>query len=90
VEEGNLSQNIFVLRKILGDDRNGHSFIKTIPRRGYQFIAPVRQVEASGVDDILRGSAAARVAMEYWGRRGPARGLRIFERAAGGGGRRTG
>src|SRR5437016_11379017 len=35
VEEGNLSQNIFILRKILGDDRNGNSFIQTIPRRGY-------------------------------------------------------
>ena len=35
VEEGNLSQNIFVLRKILGDDGNNNRFIQTIPRRGY-------------------------------------------------------
>src|SRR5262245_47628333 len=34
VEEGNLTQNIFVLRKVLGDDRNGNAFIQTVPRRG--------------------------------------------------------
>ncbi|HZR28936.1 MAG TPA: winged helix-turn-helix domain-containing protein [Terriglobales bacterium] len=43
VEEGNLSQNIFVLRKTLGNDQSGNSFIQTIPRRGYKFVAPVRQ-----------------------------------------------
>jgi hypothetical protein len=30
VEEGNLSQNIFVLRKILGDDGNSNRFIQRI------------------------------------------------------------
>jgi DNA-binding winged helix-turn-helix (wHTH) protein/tetratricopeptide (TPR) repeat protein len=38
VEEGNLSQNVFVLRKALGD-RAG--CIATIPGRGYQFTADV-------------------------------------------------
>src|SRR5579863_436627 len=44
VEEGNLVQNIFVLRKALSDDRNGNSVIKTIPRRGYKFVSPVRLI----------------------------------------------
>src|SRR5215469_13623641 len=44
VEEGNLSQHIFVLRKVLGDDQNGHTFIQTIPRRGYKFVAPVKEL----------------------------------------------
>jgi DNA-binding winged helix-turn-helix (wHTH) protein len=39
VEEGNLNQNIFVLRKILGDDGNSNRFIQTIPRRGDKFLA---------------------------------------------------
>src|SRR5262245_1645718 len=47
VEEGNLSQNIFLLRKLLGDDRNGHSFIRTLSRKGYQFIATVTETEAA-------------------------------------------
>ena len=37
VEESNLSQNIFLLRKALGDGEPGHRYIVTLPRRGYQF-----------------------------------------------------
>jgi DNA-binding winged helix-turn-helix (wHTH) protein len=46
VEESNLSQNIFYLRKALGDDRAGPRYIETVPRRGYRFIATVKVVEA--------------------------------------------
>ena len=42
VEEANLSQTIFVLRKTLGEDANGRAFIDTVPRRGYRFAAEVR------------------------------------------------
>src|SRR5215213_8485812 len=45
VEEANLSQNIFYLRKALGDDRAGPRYIETVTRRGYRFIATVRVVE---------------------------------------------
>ena len=41
VEEGNLSNNIFVLRKALGND---HEYIETVPRRGYRFVGAVRQL----------------------------------------------
>lgn len=43
VEESNLTQQIFVLRRLLGDGR----YIATVPRRGYQFIAPVSEVRAT-------------------------------------------
>jgi len=46
VEEGNLSQTIFVLRKTLGDAADGRPFIDTAPRRGYRFAAPVRVASA--------------------------------------------
>lgn len=39
VEEATLSQNIFTLRKLLGDD--GQQYIETVPRRGYRFVAAV-------------------------------------------------
>src|SRR5437773_1252832 len=42
VEEANLSQTIFVLRKTLGTDAGGRPYIDTIPRRGYRFAADVR------------------------------------------------
>src|SRR5687768_5764225 len=40
VEESNLAQQIFTLRKVLGDDSN--LFIETVPKRGYRFRAPVK------------------------------------------------
>ena len=41
VEEGSLSNNIFMLRKALGEDA---SYIETVPRRGYRFVGTVRQM----------------------------------------------
>ena len=51
VEEANLSQTIFVLRKTLGENTKEPRFILTAPNRGYQFIAPVREINAD--DEIL-------------------------------------
>ena len=39
VDEANLSQQIFMLRRTLGGDSNGQEYIATIPRRGYRFVA---------------------------------------------------
>ena len=44
VEEATLTQNIFTLRKALGDSPDGHEYIETIPRRGYRFVAPVKAI----------------------------------------------
>ena len=46
VEESNLSQSIFLLRKALGDDPKEPRFVLTIPNRGYQFIAAVNEATA--------------------------------------------
>ena len=43
VDEGNLTQSIWMLRKVLGD-----GVIETVPRRGYRFIADLRQVPPDG------------------------------------------
>src|SRR4029079_1509302 len=53
VEEGNLSQNIFTLRRALGDHRTEAQYIETVVRRGYRFIAPITVVE-SGPQDRVR------------------------------------
>lgn len=42
VEEGNLTFNIMMLRKALGDNAAEPRFIETVPRRGYRFIAEVQ------------------------------------------------
>ena len=46
VEEGNLTQNISLLRKALGETPGGVQFIETVPRRGYRFVAETS--EANG------------------------------------------
>jgi DNA-binding winged helix-turn-helix (wHTH) protein/pimeloyl-ACP methyl ester carboxylesterase len=43
VEENNLDRNISALRKALGDQANGQSFIETVPRVGYRFVAQVAE-----------------------------------------------
>src|SRR5262245_48853218 len=53
VEENNLSVNISALRKALGEVSNEHTYIETLPRRGYRFIAPVREVsDQDHMEDI--------------------------------------
>lgn len=41
VEEANLSQNIFLLRKALGEKADAQRYIITVPGRGYKFAAEV-------------------------------------------------
>lgn len=43
VEESNLAQNIYTLRKILGKTEDGLEYIVTFPRRGYRFAVSVRE-----------------------------------------------
>ena len=45
VEEGTLTRSVSVLRKALGDTPDGHNFIVTVPKRGYRFVAEVREEE---------------------------------------------
>lgn len=44
VEEGNLAQHVYTLRKALGDKPDGDPYIETVPRRGYRLAASVREV----------------------------------------------
>ncbi|HEY6806804.1 MAG TPA: tetratricopeptide repeat protein [Pyrinomonadaceae bacterium] len=46
VEEGNLSQNIFTIRKALGDQRSDAQYVETVARYGYRFIAPVKLIDS--------------------------------------------
>jgi len=49
VEEANLTVNISALRKALGGAPDGQSFIVTVPRHGYRFVAPITEVKGGGV-----------------------------------------
>ncbi len=41
VEENNLNQHISTLRRVLGEKRDEHHYIVTVPGRGYRFVADV-------------------------------------------------
>lgn len=49
VEESNLTQNIFTLRRLLGKDARGRPYIETVSRRGYRFTAEVRELPDEGL-----------------------------------------
>src|SRR5436853_4995526 len=49
VEEANLSQSIFTLRKVLGENAKGEQYIETIPKRGYRFVAAVEELQKEPV-----------------------------------------
>jgi len=44
VQQEVLKRHIFEIRGVLGDDPKNPVFIETMPRRGYRFIAPVRDL----------------------------------------------
>jgi TolB-like protein/DNA-binding winged helix-turn-helix (wHTH) protein/Tfp pilus assembly protein PilF len=69
VEEGNLSNNVWTLRKALEEDAAGCRYIDTVPKRGYRFVAEVRRIKV----DAARPAYAAAQAAEEFGRRPVAR-----------------
>ncbi len=52
VGEATLAQNVFTLRRALGEAEGGRSYIETVPRRGYRFAAAVRVVRVGGETDF--------------------------------------
>ena len=76
VEENNLSQNIFHLRRILDQSESNEGLIQTVPRVGYRFVASVRKLDGSseqgdpreGQDVVTRNVPTAEVSSSrsYW------------------------
>lgn len=66
VEEANLTHHISALRKALGEDKNGKKFIETIPRRGYRFVAEVKNAvnPDSATEIVLSERTTARAVEE--------------------------
>jgi DNA-binding winged helix-turn-helix (wHTH) protein len=57
VEESNLARNVSTLRQTLGETREEPCYIETIPKRGYRFIASVREVfDSSAEAPVLNAS----------------------------------
>ena len=54
VEESNLAQNVFALRRALGEGENGRPYIETVPKRGYRFLASVKVFEEREDELLVR------------------------------------
>jgi Tol biopolymer transport system component/DNA-binding winged helix-turn-helix (wHTH) protein len=54
VEESNIAQNVFALRRALGLKEDGRQYIETVPKRGYRFLAGVRVLGDYGGELLLR------------------------------------
>lgn len=54
VEEANLTQNIFGLRRALGENTAEPQYIETVPRRGYRFVAPVQAISTVAPEASVR------------------------------------
>lgn len=60
VEEANLTQNIYVLRKALNSGTDSENYIETIPRRGYRFAGEVRKIAAEQTSAVAAPPASRR------------------------------
>lgn len=72
VEENNLTQNISLLRKALGDSKSEHRYIVTIPGRGYRFVESVKKVfEAEPEHDAVEGQKDGEIISANGGKAAP-------------------
>ena len=65
VEEANLSQNIFMLRRVLGDTPEDRRYIVTLPGKGYRFVADVRTINQDGEDVIVASRSRSQIVIEH-------------------------
>lgn len=62
VEENNLTVQISLLRRVLGEKKDENSFIATVPGKGYQFVAKVSPV--TGGEIIVEKHEFSRIILE--------------------------
>src|SRR6201996_2597348 len=62
VEEANLSRNIFMLRKALGETAQDHRYIVTVPGRGYRLAEHVQLVQ--GQEFAIAAASHSRVQID--------------------------
>lgn len=61
VEEANLSRNIFLLRKALGESPQDHQYVLTVPGRGYRFAEDVQLVPPSELSIVAASHSKIQV-----------------------------
>jgi eukaryotic-like serine/threonine-protein kinase len=64
VEESNLTQNIFLLRKALGESAQAARYIATVPGRGYRFAERVRDGTDEPTELVIESHSIRKVTIE--------------------------
>jgi DNA-binding winged helix-turn-helix (wHTH) protein/TolB-like protein len=64
VEEANIAVNISQLRKALGQNVSGEQYIETVPKRGYRFVAAVREIDVAAPSLVVRERVRSHVIIE--------------------------
>ena len=64
VEEGNLTRNVSTLRMTLGETSGSHEYIETVPKRGYRFVASVRDIADNGADQLVQEQASSHLGID--------------------------
>lgn len=64
VEEANLTNNVWALRKTLGEGENGLRYIETVPKRGYRFIATVNELLDAQDEVVVERHSFTRIISE--------------------------
>jgi DNA-binding winged helix-turn-helix (wHTH) protein/TolB-like protein len=64
VEEGNLKVTVSMLRKALEEDAGDRQFIETVPRRGYRFVASVKELPSESTQLFVREQTTASITIE--------------------------
>jgi hypothetical protein len=58
----NLSVNISLVRRALGEMENGDAYIETVPKKGYRFRPDVTLLE----EDVGAGNSRKRSGVKFW------------------------
>ena len=65
VEETNLPQNVYLLRKVLGDEEyTCPKFIETVTRHGYRFIADVKEISDGNAELMVHQRTSTEILLE--------------------------
>jgi len=64
VEENNLTQQISMLRKVLGEKVGEHRYLVTVPGRGYLFVADVNVPGNTDMNLILKQPGSSRIPVD--------------------------
>ena len=64
VEENNLTVHISALRKVLGERKNEHRFLVTVPGKGYKFVADVKTPLDEEKEIIIESRTISRVVIQ--------------------------